>query len=95
MTRAILVALVLCAACGDFGCKALAASNVPAATQALEECVVADLLTGATDPVVIGLACAVPAGTEIIDLVEFLAQQLESAGKVPAGTTLKVKAARK
>jgi hypothetical protein len=93
--RAALATLALVAACGDLGCKALASSNVPAATQALEECVAGQLLTGATDPIAIGLACSVPAGADLIDLVEFLAQQLESAGKLAPGTTAKIKAARK
>jgi hypothetical protein len=76
------------------GCTALQASNVPQATQALESCVAGQLIAGQTDPAAIAVACAAPAGADILDLVLFLAQQLEAAGKVPAGTTAKVAAAR-
>jgi hypothetical protein len=77
------------------GCAALASSPIPAATQSLETCVAQQLISGDTNVVQIGLACSVAAGTELLDLVEFLAQQLESAGKVPAGTTETVKGQRK
>jgi hypothetical protein len=93
--RAALAALALVAACGDLGCAALASSPIPAATQALEACVAQQLIAGDTQVVQIAVACSVPAGTEILDLVEFLAQQLESAGKVPSGTTAAVKGQRK
>lgn len=83
--NAVVASLVL------VGCAALQASPIPADTQALETCVANQLISGATDPVAIGLACSVQAGTDILALVEFLAQQLESKGKVPAGTSAKVK----
>ncbi len=86
---AALVSSVLVAACP--GCAAFSSSPIPAATQALEACVAQQLISGDTQVVQIAAACAIPAGTDLIDLVEFLAQQLESAGKVPAGTKAAVR----
>jgi hypothetical protein len=76
------------------GCAALKASNVPAATQALEECVAGQLISGDIDPATIAVACSVQESTEFADLVVFLASQLEAAGKIPVGTAAKARAAR-
>lgn len=91
--------LVFTGVCGAFvaggalqGCAAFAASPIPADTQALETCVANQLLANDLDPVTIAAACSVTATAELADLVVFLVQQLEASGKVPAGTSAKVRA---